>query len=162
MKISEATADEAMRVAACMRERDAIEFFAVSGCPSIGHMKRAAAERAIATKALCASRDDIPVGIGGLVETRPGVASLLFFATDDFPKIAIELTRFISKELLPAGKDMGFHRIECVSHELHTDAHRWIKQLGLKEEAVLQGFGRGGETFILFSWVAEHVRQTRH
>jgi hypothetical protein len=162
MKISEATADEAMMVAARMRDRDALEFFAVSGCASMGHMKRAAAERAIATRALCASHNDIPVGIGGLVETRPGVASLLFFATEDFSKIVIDLTRFVSKELIPAGKDMGFHRIECVSHELHTDAHRWIKQLGLTEEAVLQGFGRGGETFILFSWVAERVRQTRH
>jgi hypothetical protein len=162
MKVDTATMNDASYVAAFMRERDVMEFLAVSTFTTPEALKQSLVQRAISVQSLCAMHNDLPVGIGGLVETRPGVASLLFFATDEFPKIAIDLTRFVTRRLIPAYKDAGFHRIECVSHEAHVDAHRWIKQLGLSEEAVLQGFGRGGETYILFSWVAEHVRKTRH
>jgi hypothetical protein len=36
-----------------------------------------------------------------------------------------------------------------------TQAKRWITLIGLREEAVLHGYGRGGEDFTQFAWVAD-------
>ena len=35
--------------------------------------------------------------------------------------------------------------------------HRWLGIIGLKREAALRGFGKNGETFHQFAWVADHV-----
>ena len=37
----------------------------------------------------------------------------------------------------------------------HAKAHRWLKSMGLREEAVLPAFGRNGETFIQFARVRD-------
>ncbi|GLO68646.1 hypothetical protein MACH17_01630 [Phaeobacter inhibens] len=51
-------------------------------------------------------------------------------------------------------RDEGVHRIECLTlADLHV-AHRWMEMLGLSEEATLRKYGRNGETFKQFSWVA--------
>src|SRR5690606_23608090 len=96
---------------------------------------------------------DEPVAAGAMVGARPNVITLMFFATDDFPKIALPLTRFITKNLFQKYRDNGVHRIECVSIEGYDEAHRWIKILGLHHEAVFPGFGKNGEAFHQFAKV---------
>jgi hypothetical protein len=81
--------------------------------------------------------------------------TLAFFATDQFPEIALGLTKFIKDRLFPRYRAEGVHRIECLSMEGYDAAHRWIGVLGLKREAVLPKFGKGGETFFQFAWVAD-------
>jgi hypothetical protein len=107
---------------------------------------------------ICISDDDGPVAVGALVEGRPNVVTLMFFATDRFPGIANSLARFATKTLFPQCRMNGVHRIECISINGYEETHRWLGVLGLKHEATLRGFGRGGETFHQFAWVADHVR----
>ena len=80
---------------------------------------------------------------------RPNVVSLLFFATDQFPEIALPATRFIKRELFARLKKAGVHRIEAVSMVDHNDTHAWLQTLGLERETEpMIGYGKGGESFI--------------
>ena len=56
----------------------------------------------------------------------------------------------------------SLERQNCSSATAHqpANAHRWIGLLGLEHEATLPGYGRGGETFELFAWVAGHLFET--
>lgn len=98
-----------------------------------------------------------PVGIGAMVEGRPNVVTLLFFATDRFPGIALEVARFTRRRLFPRYRAAGVHRIECVSIDGYDDAHRWINMVGMNREAALPGYGKGGETYHQFAWVKEDL-----
>lgn len=104
---------------------------------------------------IVAKHGDEPVAIGGMLMARPNVVTLYFFATDKLPLIGKALTRWIRKELLPRTKEAGVHRIECISIEGHEEAHKWIRSLGLTQEAPpFRGYGKNGENFIQFAWVA--------
>lgn len=99
-----------------------------------------------------------PIGIGAMVMGRPNVVTMLFFATDRFPRIAYPLARFTKKNLFPRYREAGVHRIEAVSIDGYHEAHRWIRLVGMSHEAALRGYGKGGETYHQFAWVAEDVR----
>ena len=101
--------------------------------------------------------DGAVVAIGDVVETRPNVVSLLFFATDRFPEVARPATRFIVRRLLPELRALGVHRIEAIAAADNKEAHRWIQTMGLSQEAVLRKFGRNGEDYINFAWVKPDV-----
>lgn len=157
MKIDVATADDIFDVALRMRPTDFAEFDALY--PTSGRQQLA---HAIAMR--YGSRQDIIVAshgehrtaIGAPIETRPNVLTLLFFATPDFNSIALPLTRFITRRLFPPLVNAGAHRIEAVSMDGHDEAHRWIELLGLKRETVpMLGYGKNGESFIQFAWVAD-------
>lgn len=94
----------------------------------------------------------LPCAVFGGMEIHPGVWSMFMFATDDFPKIALGVTRFAKNGLLPQlwGR-LSAHRLQAHSHEGHRDAHRWLKRLGCEKEAVLRGYGRDGSDYGL--WV---------
>lgn len=102
--------------------------------------------------------DDDPVGVGAMVQARPGVVTIGFLATDDFPKIALPIAKWVRRTLFPQYREAGVHRIECVSIEGHDEAHKWIRMCGLKQEAPpFRGYGRGGESYCQFSWVSDDV-----
>lgn len=155
MKLDAPTPEDVRQVAAQMRERDQAEFLAVSHAKTHAELVEALVARyGGAGDAICAYTDR-PVAVGAMVRHRPNVVSLAFFATDQFPEIALGLTKFIRDRLFPCYRAEGVHRIECVSMEGYDAAHRWIGLLGLKREAVLPKFGKGGETFLQFAWVAD-------
>lgn len=104
--------------------------------------------------------DQGPVGIGAMVEGRPNVVTLLFFATERFAGIALPVARFTKQRLFPTYRRDGVHRIEAVSIDGYDEAHRWIKLVGMKHEAALHGYGKGGETYHQFAWVDDRVRPT--
>jgi len=159
VKIESATAAEVFAVASRMRDKDVTEFLATSRAANKAELVEALVQRfGDRGEVMCAYAGTTPVAIGALIEHRPNVASLLFFATDLFPLVAFPLTRWIRRELFPRHKAVGIHRIECVSIDGHDAAHRWIDMLGLKHEATLRGFGKGGETFQQFAWVSDDVR----
>lgn len=154
IRIETATYIDVLSVAHRMRDRDVVEFLATSSEPDRTALAMSLSRRyGMSDELIVACDDQEPVAIGGLIQHRPNVVTLLFFATDGFPRIALPLTRFITRRLFPEVKAAGAHRIECVSHAGHTDAHRWIRLLGLEQEAEFKGFGRGGETFLQFAWV---------
>lgn len=154
--------DEDVRfVAANMRARDADEFLALTHAVDRQALADSLLDRYGGHPAAIVARDEEgAVAIGAGVETRPNVITLLLFATDRFPGVALALTRFITRNLFYRYKLAGVHRIEAVSVDGYDAAHRWIEALGLEREAVLPGYGRNGETFIQFAWVREDVRST--
>lgn len=159
MRIDPASPASVRAVADAMRARDVVEFSATSFAADRKALTDDLVLRyAGLAGAICASDDDGPVAIGATIEARPNVLTLLFFSTDRFSSIAFGLTSFIRRRLFPAQKAAGVHRIECVSIDSHVDAHRWIKILGLEQEAVMPGYGRAGETFLQFAWTAPDVR----
>ena len=154
MKLEAPTRQDVRIVARNMRERDKAEFMAVSQAQTGEDLVKALTNRyGNAEDAICAYVNQEPVAIGAMVSIRPNVVTLAFFATDAFPRIATPLTRFIRQRLFPKYLAAGVHRIECVSKADYSDAHRWIRALGLEQEAVMPGYGRGAETYLQFAKV---------
>ena len=162
MKIDAPLRADVRHVAENMRQKDIVEFRAVSRAENTDELAEALIERyGDRGDTICARLDDgTPVAVGAMIESRFNVVTLLFFATDDFPQIAMALTKFIVQRLFPRYRNAGVHRIECVSHTDYAEAHRWIETLGLTKEAEMPGYGRNGETYFQFAWVDDRVRQT--
>jgi hypothetical protein len=154
MRISPSSPEFVRDVALRMREKDLEEFLALTYEDTreglADRLARVHGKHAIAIML----DDGTPVGCGAMVASRPNVVTGMFFATDDFPKIVLPLTKFITRRLYPAYIARGFHRIDCVSIEGYDETHRWIELLGLSREGVLRRAGKGGEDFIQFAWVA--------
>lgn len=156
MKLDAPTRGDVRHVAELMRKRDIAEFLAVSHAASHKELIEALVDRyGGADDAICAYDGYVPIAVGAMVQARPNVVTLAFFATDRFPEVALELTKFIRNRLFPQYQADGVHRIECISAEGYEDAHRWIGLLGLEREAVMPMYGKGGETYIQFAWVAD-------
>lgn len=161
MRLEAVSPDTAYAVAAEMRERDREEFAAVLPCGDrasiAAHLRGVYGRR---TGVLCARCPaGVPVCIGGAVAVRPGVATLLFYATDAFPGLALSMTRFIRRHYFPSLAATGIHRIECVSLAAYGEMHRWLETLGLRQEGVFQAYGKGREDFVQYAWVSD-VRPT--
>jgi len=156
MRVEETTPENVRYVAERMRESDYREFSAVSYAKTRGQLADVMTEiYGQHPGGLCAYADDEPVAVGAMVEGRPNVVTLMFFATERMGDIAYPLTRFIRNTLFPRYREDGVHRIECISIEGHELAHRWIRLLGLKHEARFAGYGKGGEAFHQFAWVKD-------
>ena len=154
MRVDVTTPENVRHVAERMRASDYREFSALSYANGLLELTALLVrDYGEHPSGICAYASDEPVAVGAMVEGRPNVITLMFFATDDFPKIALPLTRFITKNLFEKYRAEGVHRIECVSIEGYDEAHRWIKLLGLRHEAVLPGFGKNAEAFHSYSWV---------
>lgn len=157
MKVVAATPEQVYAVACDMRQRDRDEFMAVSMFQRHDQLVESLVRRFGGhPDAIAGCFDDgAPVCVGGLIQHRPRVATLLFFATDAFEGIALDFSRFVKQRLFPGYVAKGVHRIECSSIAGYDEAHRWIEFLGLTREAEMRKFGRGGETYVQFAWVAE-------
>jgi hypothetical protein len=155
MRVEPTTPDSVRRVAERMRDSDVREFTAVS----YANDRKELAEIMVGMYGehpggMCVWLGDDPVAVGAMVEGRPNVITLLFFATDRMKEIAIPLTRFIKHNVFERYREEGVHRIECVSIDGYTEAHRWIEILGLTREAEFPRYGKGGEKFFHYAWVA--------
>ena len=93
-----------------------------------------------------------PIAFIGAAPMHPGVWSVLMFATEEFDRIRLSLTKHVIRVMIPALVNVGAHRAECHSLEGHEEAHRWLEALGAKRESVRPGFGKNGEDFVCFSW----------
>lgn len=101
----------------------------------------------------CDDRTREPIYAFGMYPLRPGVWSMWGFGTPHWPRVALSVTRMFRKVLCPIASDLG-HRFECICLAEKTDAIRWLKHIGLEEEAHLRGFGRNGEDYKLLVWRA--------
>jgi hypothetical protein len=161
VNLAPATPDYVQTVALGMRERDLAEFAAVSPTDdreSLAWLLRDRYGRRNGMLCACDAAGE-PVAVGGAVLIRPAVATLLFFATYAFPKIALPMTRFIRRHYFPSLAAEGVHRIECVSMAGYGDMHRWLETLGMQREGVFRAYGKGREDFVQYAWVAD-VRPT--
>lgn len=158
MKIERATTEDVLAVASNMRDRDLEEFSAVMFADTREGLARLLAEHYGGREDVFCGADGHPICIGGSIETRPNVVTLVFFATDEFPRIALPITRFVRRELFPRYFAAGVHRIEAVSLATYSPIHEWLRTLGLSQETgPMLGYGKRGESFIQFSLV-QNVR----
>lgn len=94
-----------------------------------------------------------PIAVIGATEQWPGVWQVGMFATDEFPQIGRQLTRWVIQRMIPTIREVGVHRAEAKSIEGHDAAHRWLECLGaVRDPAPLRKFGKGGETFFNYVW----------
>lgn len=99
-----------------------------------------------------AADDGMPVAAFGAIPTWNGVWQVWMFATDRWNEVALSVTRFIKRIMIPSIVEAGWHRAECRSADGHSVAHRWLEMLGASREHTLHYFGKDGETFHLYSW----------
>ena len=160
MKIDGPTRESVRHIVDNMRQSDIDEFQAVSAVENVDMLRDLLVERyGEHPDGFCfLANDGAPIGAGAMIQARPNVVTLMFFATEAFVSIANPLARFTKQRLFPRYRDAGVHRIECVSMAGYTAMHRWIRMVGLEEEAVMKGYGRNGETFHQFAWVRDDVR----
>lgn len=163
MKIESAAPGDIRAVALNMRDRDVDEFTAINFADTREELAEALERRYEGDPSvMCGYWKDRPTCIGGAMQNRPGVVSLLFYATNDFPKIALPMTRWLRNELFPRLIDEGgIHRIEAIAINGRKDVMAWLYTLGLAPETgPLYGYGKRGEAFLLFSKVVD-VRPPR-
>lgn len=100
-----------------------------------------------------AKKDGVPVALFGAYPCHPGVWSVFMFATDDFPKVRMLVTRYIKRFMIPAiVKTSGLHLGFCYSLSTHTEAHKWLQYLGAKKEVEMKEWGKNRENFFMFAW----------
>lgn len=156
MTIKPATVEDVRQVALNMRDQDFTEFTATTFAASREELADLLATRYGASGGvLCGCYKGKPTCIGGAYELWPNVITLLFYATDDFPKIGIGVSRFLKKNILPRFYALGINRVQAISHGEHKEAHRWLEVLGLEKEAEFPKYGKGGETFYQFAKVVQ-------
>lgn len=155
MRVERADYNAAAYVALRMREMDAVELSATCWCEGRAELASYCARVFSDSPGGLAFFDGAePIAIGALMEHRPNVLTLGMYATDEFPRIARAFTRYVKRDLLVPAIERGVHRIEAVSLDSHTDAHKWLRFLGLHTESLMRGYGKGGETFVQLSWVS--------
>lgn len=94
-----------------------------------------------------------PISVIGVVFPHPGVASTIFFATDEFKHVALATTRFIRRTLFPILLSTGIHRLQVCSMRPSGAAseHHWITGFGASLEATLHAYGKDKEDFYLYA-----------
>jgi hypothetical protein len=76
--------------------------------------------------------------------------------TDKFPKIAIPLTRFAKKTVVPTlSNELGAHRLQVDLHEANTFIHRWVETLGGRKEGVKERYAPDGSNYLTFVLLKE-------
>lgn len=93
-----------------------------------------------------------PVAVFGIMPIAPDVWSAYAFATDRFPKIAISLTRFIKKGIIPSLLATSAKQVQALVWTEYHQARKWLRGFGAREEAVIPNLGKGGEDFALTIW----------
>lgn len=155
MRIEPATAEQIHDVALEMRSRDFDEIGAVNEADTREDMAALLVQKlGNRDDILCASWRGEPVCIGGFILVRPRTIALMLYATDQFPRIGLPLTRFIVKQMMPRLEAAGVHRFEAQSLAGYDQVHAWLRTLGLDPETgPLLNYGRRGEAFVQFSKV---------
>jgi hypothetical protein len=140
-----------MRVASDMREVDRAEIFATRWTDSAIDLAEDIC-RIPGPKWVAHADGAGPVAAYGAMPMWPGVWSMYLFATDDFQRVAWDVTRHIIRVMMPSLAIAKAHRAEARSAASHTEAHVWLERLGAKREATLKNYGRNREDFIVFAW----------
>lgn len=101
--------------------------------------------------------DGEPVASVGAMLRWPGVWSAWCLGTDKFPKVALSVTKHITRVMLPAVRAAGMHRADCFCLADYDKARRWLERMGAREEATLAKWGKNGETFVSYVWLRDEV-----
>lgn len=152
MIIQEAGLSDLLVVLNDLRPEDQAEYSAVLADTPKG----LAASRLFAAKPHCwvAHNDGGPVAFVATHRVVPHLCGISMAATPEFPSIALGLTKWIRRTLLPRMWRDGVHRGEARMVDGHPSAGPWMETLGAVHEAEMPLAGRNGETMHLYAWRA--------
>lgn len=92
-----------------------------------------------------------PVAVFGGSEVHAGVWQMFLMATAAFPKVALGLTRFAKREVVPRlFGELRAHRLQCDLHEKHVFVHRWVEAFGASREGEMRGYAADGATYLRY------------
>ncbi len=97
---------------------------------------------------------DDPMGIMGVWRMRDGVGEAHLLATPEFNAHAREVAAAIRSSMAEFMRGQSLRRISCACLSEHRRSRAFLKLAGAREEAILVAFGREGEEFRQFVWVA--------
>lgn len=149
MKITAPEHASVFHIAQNLREIDRVEIFAIRNHDNPFMLTNEVMTRPEMSWVLW--HDDVPAVLLGGVEMWRGVWSIHCFGTNDWHKLAIPLTRFVKKVMLPLlFNKFDAHRLEADSIANHSQAHRWMEMCGARREGVKAKRGRGGEDYFTY------------
>jgi len=91
-----------------------------------------------------------PIAVFGMFQVRPKAWTAFAFGTDEFSRVAGEMTKFLCRKVRPhLFGELGAQRVEAWSHANHTEAHKWLELLGASGEPDLE-YGPDGQTYIRY------------
>lgn len=96
--------------------------------------------------------DGEPVAFVALWWRTPAAVEVNAFATDAFDRVALSLTRWIKRRVIPHLIACGVTRAECRALADHTQSLRWLQILGAQKELEIPDLGRNGETYVQMAW----------
>ncbi|RWE54941.1 MAG: hypothetical protein EOS67_22495 [Mesorhizobium sp.] len=105
--------------------------------------------------AYVAEFDGNPEAGFGAAEQRGGLWIAWSWGTRRMKRCVPEITQFFHAVLGPEVAARGAFRVEARALAENELALRWLARLGATQRCRLPGYGRNGETFILFDWTRE-------
>ncbi|MEM0949534.1 MAG: hypothetical protein AAGK37_19200 [Pseudomonadota bacterium] len=102
--------------------------------------------------------DHQPVAAIGAHPLWPNVWQAWAYGTDDWPKVALTLTKHVRRFMIPAIYRTGAHQVQALALSDHTAAARWLVSLGAIPAQKLDNYGRNQENFTRYVWTRQSVR----
>ena len=96
-----------------------------------------------------------PEAAFGCGQVRRGYWIAWSWGTDRLIRCIPAMVAFITDHLQPAVYEAGALRVEARALKSHGQAVRFLERIGGTFRCELPGYGKNGETFLLFDWVRE-------
>lgn len=95
----------------------------------------------------------MPIALLGVWQITPVVGVAQMVATDQLPRIAASVARYVRRGIIPALIEAGMARVEARALASATENCRWLELLGARRECELPLYGKRGETFVQYAWL---------
>jgi hypothetical protein len=106
--------------------------------------------------------DGKPTAVFGAIEIHKGVWQIYMLTTTAFPKIAIPLTRFLKRIMVPMlFDDLGCRRLEGFFHQDNTFIHRWVEGFGATKEFVKKHYAPDGADYVGYVLQRQSTNSTK-
>lgn len=109
-----------------------------------------------------ATHNDLPVAVFGAYPTHPKVWTVFAFATDEWAKCVLTVTKHIKRFMIPAIDATDAIRVQCWAMSTHDDARKWLKILGAVEGPTLDFYGKNGQDFTCYSWTRKNQQEQKN
>ncbi len=97
-----------------------------------------------------------PIAFFGGSRLWPLVAQIGFVATDDWPKIAYAVSRWLYKMRPLLLQHYNISHLFCFQDSQHKQSQKWLEWLGFKRKGLLDGFGSNGEDIAIMALHVEY------
>lgn len=150
MKLIELTRAACLQVAKLLPDEDRAVYKATTGHDFNPEHVAECCFETVGPKWCIADEYGDPLVACGYIRQRPGVYQSWYMAVPRAWSEHGAAVTNITAELIRAMLDDGAHRLETVTLASRRRARRWYDLIGLRHESTMQGFGVGGETFVMY------------